>query len=447
MGVSSIRSTHSAIPDMSPASRDSTLITHIYTFTWPPKHGVPEAGCTSALETDLELGRFNVHLGGSTASSQRILRTGKLRSDDIALEGRPIPHLPTEYRYRIAWDGQLSIQVHLLGETDAHDSDVNFELNVLCHRREDVLFEGEHLPQWAARQLGLNSPLLWDQDVLQIVDCGQAHLRALPTEPGARGLAIARTVLRDHAERYNFIPETVRRPRMLNISDEHVGAHGRGVILVGGHPPATANAIYLTSSTLLAAFSRLRALRTNIHRHFESLQSRTGVSESPPASDYHAIQNIAVLTRRLQLDLSIGVEAYIDDIEFPDMVIDEFRQSFADALGVETSLQRTRGMLDSLSKVSETYLVELRAQADSAEAARKERLQFAAMIATGLVFPFGLLFSFFGATTETDVPSTTSILNLGDYGLAWALAIAASVLILVYSLIFAVHNGIFRRTP
>jgi hypothetical protein len=124
----------------------------------------------------------------------------------------------------------------------------------------------------------------------------------------------------------------------------------------------------------------------------------------------------------MQLDLSFGVEAHIDSILIPEMVVEAFQNSLSKAVGIRESLDNTSRMLERVDTVISARLSKLEA-GDRERIERRDRL-VAIFVTTAslLALPPALLLAFFG-TNASNVHPDDSIFDLhvywGAYLLAW----------------------------
>jgi hypothetical protein len=143
------------------------------------------------------------------------------------------------------------------------------------------------------------------------------------------------------------------------------------------------------------------------------------------ASARNARALVSQLSDRLnemQLDLSFGVEAHIDPLLIPELVVESFQRSISEAVGLHESLENTSRMLQRVSAVISARLAKLEA-GDRDRIERRDRLvAILVAVASLLALPPALLLAFFGITSP-EVHPTKSIFDLhvywGAYALAW----------------------------
>lgn len=417
-------------------------IIHIYTFIAPNTltDEVLAQGPAQSFESSLPLGRFTIHLAHleRQATTQfRVLAEGRLTSAQLSLkDGEFAPE--ATYAWRIISDCKRAIQLHMESSRGGASAEIAQDLSTMCHQRHQLLIDGLPLPHWTAEQISAPpTELAWEQDVLQIVAAGAEPGRIMVRERVDNGFShsLDQIILRDVSGQRTHRPPAIKSPGMLNLTADQAGSHGRGVLAVAGQDEDTVNAIYLTAATLLAGLSRLRIVRRDVTEKLKHLRVLEGDD-----AQLNRIQDLTEAVRKLQLDLTVGVETYIDGIHLPELVVDEFRKSFQESLGLITSLISTQSLLESLSRVSETYLAESRTERERRSVRIRETWQIIALVASAVIFPFGLLLSYFGMSTNLDIPPETSAFDMNAYGVPWLITLLSSSVILVIAVALSIRN-------
>lgn len=425
-------------------SRYSNRVIHIYTFilSEPPAKGMRSLTHSETFESSLQLGRFKIHLH-QIADYFKVLATGILKTSDLTREdGEQVPQM--DYQWKIISDYRQVVQLHLERHHETNPTKIAEELSVLCHQRHQLLIEGLPLPKWVDSQISDEcSDLVWEQDVLQIVQLSQPQAKSLASEREEQEFSktLNQIILRAPTREQSHRPPAIKYPGMLNLTSDQVGGHGRGVLAIGGIESTTVNAFYITATAMLAGLSRLRAVRRQVTSELDTLR----ILEDD-VSELHHIQNLTETVRKLQLELTVSVQSYIDGIHMPELIVDEFRRSFRDSLGLVSNLESTQSLLESLSNVSELYRAESRAERERLNQQTRERWQVIALVASGVVFPFGFLISYFGFSTQVDVAPDTSAFDFDVYGVPWILTLASSLVILIAAIAIGIRNKIRSTT-
>jgi hypothetical protein len=223
----------------------------------------------------------------------------------------------------------------------------------------------------------------------------------------------------------------VRIPEDLNIPGQVLVAHTRGITIVAGWNERSQDKITLVVVMMIAAFGVL--LRTR-NRAFDALeaQSRAQVGSIDEAREM--IARLADEMSEIQLDLSFGVEAYIDSVLVPDPFMQRFRSSLHDLVGVDTALANTSRMVERLGAVIQSRSAVL-ATATQEVRERQDRLLtvFFALVSI-LAIPPTLLLAFFGVSSN-DVDSRLSLFDVHRYWPAYVLAWVPFTTLLVVGLL------------
>jgi ABC-type multidrug transport system fused ATPase/permease subunit len=206
---------------------------------------------------------------------------------------------------------------------------------------------------------------------------------------------------------------------------------GCGTPIVAGWNERSQDKITLVVVMMIAAFGVL--LRTR-NRAFDALeaQSRAQVGSIDEAREM--IARLADEMSEIQLDLSFGVEAYIDSVLVPDPFMQRFRSSLHDLVGVDTALANTSRMVERLGAVIQSRSAVL-ATATQEVRERQDRLLtvFFALVSI-LAIPPTLLLAFFGVSSN-DVDSRLSLFDVHRYWPAYVLAWVPFTTLLVVGLL------------
>ena len=220
---------------------------------------------------------------------------------------------------------------------------------------------------------------------------------------------------RDAPSRSGFL--TARLPAEANRYPDAVAALTPGATVLGGQEAVLELAIVLSAVQALAALAALRQIQ---RRAFAALgELRAPGSESSQRSWLEARSEEL---RDLEVDLSFGVEAYLDmRILVPSLPVEQFHSELVDALAIE------RG-----ARVSGAMLTRLAAAIDAEETAlglverdRADRWRAAAGTLGAVAIALSLLLSFMGINA-TEVDGRRSLFDAGHYWPYW-LALALLV--------------------
>ncbi|GAA2951851.1 hypothetical protein GCM10011428_84520 [Streptomyces violaceus] len=168
--------------------------------------------------------------------------------------------------------------------------------------------------------------------------------------------------------------------------------------------------------TRLAAFAMMKA-------------NEQALTDSP-TEIRSLISRLSAGVNELQLDLAFGVEAYVDSLLIPEMVMEAFQSSQRDALGIRDSLENSARMVERLTSVISARSAALDAELAERDERRDRTVSGLVAAATLIALPPTLLLAFFGVN-GTNVDDHRSILDLRAYGTAYALAWLPFVVLVV----------------
>lgn len=377
---------------------------------------------TRSLADAFDFGRFQGHVDGAA----RLLPTvAYSASYDGARLGLTLDGSRPEFTGDLTvvvlvsprHDAVLLLDVTMPESTDVGDV-VTF-LAATCFERHTITLDGQPLLRWLSQQLGLAAPLRFGRNVHQCVFPGQRMRgRILGTGTGALTPAVT-----DIVRRGTVVPDRggrlgIRVPEALVSFGEAMVAHGRGVSLIAGWGPPVQNILTLTAATLVSALGVLHRARDLA---FDAL---TRNQESLPHSTDDARALVASLStslNELQLDLSFGVEACMDGVVVPEMVVDNYRESLQQATGLADALANTSRMVERLAAVIDARAAVLDAAVQDEQDRRGRVFNVVLAVGSLIALPPSLLLAFFGVSSP-DVDPDHSITDLGRYWPAYALA-------------------------
>lgn len=319
-------------------------------------------------------------------------------------------------------DPLLVLKVSLPGELDA--TGVAGFLAASCFERERLTVSGRPLLAWLGDQLGLAAPFQFGRNVHQCVFPGGQLCEDLLQATASRGVgdrlppAVTTIVYRATVSADRGSQLGVRVPRALNNPGETLVAHGRGVSLIAGWSAQVENVLALAATTIVAAIGVLHRTRDLA---FDALELNRSTQLVSTGDARELVSALSGRLNELQLDLSFGVEAYVDSVLIPDLLVDSFQASMRMAADLNTGLTNTSRMVDRLATVIRARAAVLDA-ATQDEQERRSRV-FNVLLAAGslIALPPSLLLAFFGVTSP-DVDPARSVLDLDRYWLAYGLA-------------------------
>lgn len=402
--------------DVGSATR--TWVRSIYEL-WPRLHSVQ---ATTGLTEVFDYGRFTDHVEASRllpkVAHQVHLPGEEFSWEDDSVAIR-IASLTVLLLVTPRGDPLLVLSTELADEADA-DAVARF-LATTCFGRERMRIAGQPVTAWLAAQLGLPDPLQFGRNVHQCVFPGGKLARELldasldqRLSPAATSIVYRGTVSPERGSRMG-----VRVPRELNHPGEALVAHVRGVSLLAGWNRQVQNVLTLTATTIVSAMGVLYRTRGQA---FEALSLNESTALSSVEDARELVTELSNHLNAVQLDLSFGVEAYLDGVLVPEMIVDSFQTSMREATGLDTALDNTSRMVDRLASVIRARAAVL----DAAEQEQREQggriLNVILAIGSLIALPPSMLLAFFGITSP-DVDPARSILDLqrywAAYGLAW----------------------------
>ncbi|MGW0911298.1 CorA family divalent cation transporter [Streptomyces sp. NPDC002784] len=315
-------------------------------------------------------------------------------------------------------DATLLLDCEFAGDTEALA--VASWLATTCFERDRLRLGGRPLLEVLRERLGLREPVTFGLNVHQLVYPGgrlredvlshadDTHRAALLNRIIYRGMMPA-----EAADRL-----AVSVPPNLTNHGVTLTAHGRGVSVQAGWAVHVENGLAVVALGMISALAVLQ--RTRLAAFAMMKQNEQALTDS--ASEVRTlISRLSDGVNELQLDLAFGVEAYVDSLLIPEMLTEGFQSSLRDTLGIRDSLDNSARMVERLTSVISARSAAL----DAALAERDERQNrvVSALVAaaTLIALPPTLLLAFFGVNA-TDVDEGRSILDLGRYGTAYALA-------------------------
>lgn len=310
-------------------------------------------------------------------------------------------------------------------------TDIVAYLGRMHYQRDSIMIGERLLVDWVGEQLEVAERLRIGY-AHQMVFAGGPLAQQILAEAPARPSGAVATILQgmamassgpDHAGQVG-----VREPAALNIPGRAFLANSRYATVVAGWSPTVQDALVLVVVHVIGAFCVLRRARSLAFRALE-YDLDTGMVTIEDARNRHA--RLAAELSEIQLDLSFGVEAYVDSVLVPDSRMDSFRASFHDVVGLEAGLAHTSRIVERLGAVVQARSAVL-AEASRERQERRDRA-LSGMLAAGslLAIPLTLLLGFFGVSSR-DVDPGRSMFDLSHYWPAYVGAwVPFGILVLV----------------
>jgi hypothetical protein len=398
--------------------------------TIPPPTSTP-ASATRADEA-FNLQRFAPHFGDRTASFSRFVVAHEFQGVPLATSRGVFAPSAAGRLYGVFTPASSTVLL-LVIEMEADFRTTLTALQETCHRREELQIDGTLMfPTLCDEVLWpAGHAVAFDRDVHQIVvpaitmtdDLGRR------TRSGERRFdlaQIARLVYREdqhfHADRTG-----VRYPTGLNRARGSLAAHSRGVTVLVGLPEYVEWAVVFTAAEVTAAVACLRAIRSTAIAALE----RAGTVDS---SEHRGLtdrrRRLTTLTRELgdlQLQLSFGVEAYLDNLRLPEVVLQDYRDSLAEVTRLASAAEGTAAMLTRLADVLVTRKTEIQILESRIADVRRRRHAVAIGYVTLVAAPLSVILAFLG-TNSQEVSTRYSIFDWDHYG--WFYIGSASVFLL-----------------
>ncbi|MDH6515429.1 hypothetical protein M2163_007592 [Streptomyces sp. SAI-135] len=369
-------------------------------------------GLGSLVDT-FDFGRFALHL----TSSEGVLPVPVL-VEDVPPEQLRLPHgdhgldLATAQIAVLATprgDITLALDCGFAGHTPP--AALAAWLADSCFDRDRITLGPTALLDALSGRLAPREPLAFGQNVHQLVFPG-GDLESDLLDPDESRLP---ALLNELVYRGRL---TASEPPHLRRNGRTLSAHGRGVSVHAGWAGHVENGLILVAVGMISALAVLQRTRLAA---FETMRANEQASASSPYEIRSLISRLSAGVNELQLDLAFGVEAYVDSLLIPEMVMEAFQSSLRDAFGIRDSLDNSARMVERLTSVISARSAALNAELSERDDRRDRTVSALVAIATLIALPPTLLLAFFGANATT-VNAHRSIFDaryLPAYLLAW----------------------------
>jgi hypothetical protein len=225
---------------------------------------------------------------------------------------------------------------------------------------------------------------------------------------------------------------TVRTPAEGNRYHEMLVAVTPGASAFAGHHGDVELAYWLSAIQLIGGLSALRSIQRRAHERLRHLRQTAQTRElTDLKEERERLSKASAELASLLLDLSFGVEAYLDmRMLIPSLPVEEYHRELGIALGIPRGCEVTASMLDRLSTVLDAERVGI-AEREQEQVekfrGRIERFSFVAGGVAVMAAALGLVFAYLGTNVREVEGSGSSIASLGTFGIAYAAIIAALV--------------------
>ncbi|RJQ71602.1 hypothetical protein D5S17_27790 [Pseudonocardiaceae bacterium YIM PH 21723] len=408
------------------AVRANTRVLIIYGMAGRLPADVPATPIAELWDFD----RFSGHLAASAELLPNVVLDEYLDGAALTCAGSPLPLDLGRLRVFLLKGarGETTAMLDVTLPADVDHAEVSTLLATTCFDRAELRIGDRSLPKWLADRLadhGIHREVPFERDVHQMVfPGGELQQRVHQEDSGANPFASVTVSDIVHRGVYHESAAT-HLPPALNIPGTCLVGHGRGVAVIAGWNAHVENVLAVIGTLFVSALGLLRAARKQAHRAV--LANEQGLLTD--TSD--ARELVAELSERLgelQLDLSFGVEAYLDNLLIPELIVESFHSSLRDALGLPDILSNTSRMLARVGTVVQARMATLEAAVADATERRNKVLSAMVAIGTLLALPPALLLAFFGVN-GTEVNDTASITDLDHYWPAYVLATMPFILL------------------
>lgn len=399
------------------------------------------------------LGRFAAHYSADASAGPRLFSaSGHL---DAVLGTDCALRLPVErvqaFGLCVRYSGYIAL---LQFDAQVGLAEAIALLQQTCFRRTALTIDGKAIERLLVELANPSvRPLLeglsLDRDVYQLVLPGAQLVHDLARESGddldyAEDL-VMRLVYREDAV-FRVGTGSARAPAELNRPRRTLCRHGRGVTVLAGWPEHVEYAVALTAVELVSATARLRKIRSDTADALEVAEASAYAIQTGGTSGLSVARaSLAGLSRSLgdlELQLSFGVEAYLDNLRVPEIVLESYRESFAASLGLAMGAATTGGMLSRLKTVIEARAAVLSAAEERVSEIRRRGWEWAAAYVSLVAIPFGLVLAFLG-TSVKEVSPQLSLFDLHHY--AWYYTAIFGTLLMAL-VVFAVVRLLLSRS-
>jgi hypothetical protein len=430
-----------------------TTIVATYAMSGQP-NSMPEA---QPIHRYFETGRFERNLRLCEDIYPAMLGAWRIPAEALSFvhpEAQCWPIVGGRALLLVSSRGDLTAMLQLDLCPPSEVEEVTALLALTCWSRETMRIEDVPFPQWLSDRFPADTwssdcPIDYARDVLQFVFPGEALLLAILAESGLAGAGpgtgigsrLLSTVVSRGAKRTGSYQ--LHAPQWLNGTGETVSVHGRGVAVLAGWARPTENAFAIVAPLIVSALAVVRRARAAA---FNALARARDEPVETALESSNLIAQLSDEISQIQLDLSFGVEAYIDSAIVPEYVLGSLQASLKEATGLAESLRNTSRMLDRLDSVVQGRLASLEAMVAERNDHRSRITSNLITFGSFVALPSALLLSFFGVNSS-DVDSSASILDVRRYWSAYLIAFTPFVVMALVWYLRARYLHHRRRPP
>ncbi|MEU1479847.1 hypothetical protein [Streptomyces sp. NPDC005760] len=373
----------------------------------------PREPSLGSLVDRFDFGRFALHL----KSSEAVLPVPVL-VEDVAPGVLRLPHgdrglalVSAEFAVLATPRGDITLVLDCEFAGRTAPGALAAWLADTCFDRDLITLGGRPLLDALGQRLALVEPLAFGQNVHQLVFPGGELREELLGVDTARQSVVLNEIV------YRGRTATSEAPN-LKSHGTALSAHGRGVSVHVGWAEHVENGLALVAIGMVSALAVLQRTRLAA---FATMRANEQASASSPYEIRSLISQLSAGVNELQLDLAFGVEAYVDSLLIPEMVMEAFQSSLRDAFGIRDSLDNSARMVERLTSVISARSAALDAELSERDDRRDRTVSVLVAIATLIALPPTLLLAFFGvnATTVNPHRSVFDAHYLPAYLLAW----------------------------
>ncbi|WP_328979117.1 hypothetical protein [Streptomyces canus] len=419
-------------------TRELTRVVVLFSLTGSLDPGRPSLG---SLVDRFDFGRFALHL----KSSEAVLPVPVL-VEDVAPEELRLPHgdhgldlASVEIAVLATPRGDITLALDCGFAGQTPPAALAAWLADTCFDRDRITLGTRALLDALGGRLAPREPLAFGQNVHQLVFPGGDLENDLLGPDETR----SPTLLNEIVYRGRL---ATSEPPHLHKNGRTLSAHGRGVSVHAGWAAHVENGLILVAVGMISALAVLQRTRLAA---FETMRANERAAAESPYEIRRLISRLSDGVNELQLDLAFGVEAYVDSLLIPEMVMEAFQSSLRDALGIPDSLDNSARMVERLTSVISARSAALQAQLAERDDRRDRTVSALVAVATGIALPPTLLLAFFGANAS-DVDNRRSIFDahyLPAYLLAWLPFIALAVIGYLLLRRVSRRSGALMATP
>ncbi|MER6242828.1 hypothetical protein ACFYZI_09525 [Streptomyces griseorubiginosus] len=391
-------------------TRELTRVVTLFSLTGRLDPGLPSPG---SLVDTFDFGRFALHL----ASSEAVLPVPVLVEDVPPAElglphgdhGLDLASLQIAVVATPRGDVTLALDCGFAGQTPPEA--LAAWLADTCFHRDRITLGASGLLDSLTGRFAPAEPLAFGQNVHQLVFPGGELKSDLLDPDEIRQAALLHEIV------YRGRPSASGPPHLMR-NGHTLSAHGRGVSVHAGWAEHVENGLTLVAVGMVSALAVLQRTRLAA---FGTMRANERAAAESPYEIRRLISRLSDGVNELQLDLAFGVEAYVDGLLIPEMVMQSFQSSLRDALGIPAGLDNSARMVERLTSVISARSAALDAQLAERDDRRDRTVSALAAVATGIALPPTLLLGFFGANAS-NVDNRRSIFDahyLPAYLLAW----------------------------